>query len=379
MKARALVLAASLLAAVGVSPLTVRAAPIDWVLATMTVTQPAAQQSGGSFSIGEGSGELAPGEAPAPRQRPPHLDIAISGRDTGDHSTVLGSAAAFDGRGFSDVFDSDNGGFHVQTTKDLGSVDLQLTNKRTSGFVFITGASAFGSVHTLTMLAFIANGTIDSFHVDASGGTPQVFTGSGSRAIGAADPESSGVAVDASVAAAGASTLDVTSPLGLVGGPDLFECTHCSVSWKTPTGATGQVDQQTMPFIFLPVPIPVPPLPLPSLDSISGDDGFFGPAGAWSWSWTGVNVRPEMSQTIAAAYAPVGDLWKLFVPSAAIVAKPEPAPQPSKHQTKVLAEKKTRKTLAATGVSAMPAGWLFLAVAAGLGTILRRRPRRAGL
>ena len=377
MKARVLLLMASLLAAAGLSPLTVRATPIDWVVATLEVTQPVVQPvaTGGSFSAGSGPSETPSGPSGAPTKGP-SLDVDVQGHSIGDRSTLLGTGISFDGLGGADVFDTSDGGFHVKTTKDFGAIDLQVTKKGEHGFGIGSGVGAFGSIHRLSMVVFVPNGVIDSFHVSGTGGTPEVFTGSGSRAIGAADADASGVAVDASVAAAGTSTLDVTSPLGLIGGPAIFECLHCTESWTTPNGGTGTYSETILPIFFLPVPIPVP-FPIP-LGSISGDDGFVGPAGHWSWTWTGVNVRPQMSETIAAGYAPIGDLWKLFVRGAPqIRVSPKPAAHPSKHKTKVLGEKQTRKTLAATGVGARPAGWLFLAAALGLAAFLRRRPSRA--
>ncbi len=366
MKVRLLLLAATVLAGAGLGTQAVHAAPIDWVVATMNVTQTTTPQSiggsGGSFEVGPGGSSKGP-----------HLEVEAQGHSTKDHTTVLGSGVAFDGHGGTDVFDTADGGFHVQSTQTLGGLDLQVTKRGDVGFDMSSGAGAFATVHTISMVVFIANGVIDSFHVNATGGDTQVFTGSGSRAIGAADTAASGVAVDASVVAAGTSTVDVMSPLGLIGGPAIFECTHCSQSWTTSTGKTGSFDQTILPFFFIPLPVPLPLPPIP-IGSISGDDGFVGPAGHWSWSWTGVNVRPEMSETIALGYAPIGDLWKLFVPSAPpirVIAGPAPS---SHHTTKVLAEKRTRKKLAATGVAASPLGWLFLASALGVAATLRRRP-----
>jgi len=367
MKARVLILLASLSVAAGLSPQAGHAAPIDWVVATMAVTQTVSAQpvggQGGSFEIGVGG----PSKGPS-------LDLDVQGHSIGDHSTVIGSGVSFDGHGDAEVFDTTDGGFHVRTTKDLGGIDLAVTNKGNHRFGMSSGAAVFGTIRRLSMVVFVPNGVIDSFHVSGTGGTPEVFTGSGSRAIGAADADSSGVAVDASIAAAGTSTLDLTSPLGLIGGPAVFECTHCSESWATPTGEQGTYDETMLPFVPVPIPFPIP------VGFISGDEGFVGPAGHWSWNWTGVNVRPEMSETIAAGYAPIGDLWKFFTPSAGpVIVTPRPAPSPAPaHQPKVLGEKQTRKSLAATGVGAIPLGWLFVAAALVMAAVLMRPSRELG-
>ncbi|TMK19189.1 MAG: hypothetical protein E6G68_06320 [Actinobacteria bacterium] len=338
------------------------AAPIDWIVASMAVpvTAPVQHQAsssqGGSFSIGTDTAGVS-------------LSIAAVGRLTGNRSTVVGSGAYFDGHGFLDAFDFADGGIHVRTTKDLGGLDLEIT-KKTEGSLHMTSiAAALGPIRRITMVVFLAHGSFDSFQVKGSGGeTPEVFTGSGTRAIGVADPESSGVAVDASAVAAGTSTFEATLP-GVVGSAVLGGCVRCMLSWTSPDGKTGSFEQTEAPFVPLPAPVP---LPVPAV--FDGFPGFIGPAGHWSWDWTGLNARADLSETIAAVYAPVGDAWRLFLPT------PQPvAGRATTHRfstkASVLGTKQSR-TLANTGVAGNAAGWAFLAGAFALAGVLARRPRR---
>jgi LPXTG-motif cell wall-anchored protein len=359
------------LAIAGIAPLFARAsAPNDWVLATF-VTDPATAMNVGSGS-GGGSFGLGPGFGPGAS-----LDVLVRAHGTGTGPVLLGFGASFGPFGFVDVFERNTGGIHLRTTQELGAVDVQVQPGDDPGaFKFGAGiGTSSGGGRRLAILLFATNAVIDSYSIDSSGGsTPQVHAGSGSRAIEIAGPEASGVAVDASVAAAGTSTVGSDPHAGLVGGV-LWGCTRCTVSWTTPDHHDGSFTQTNPPSI--PVPLPLPPVPLPPIPFppglIAGDTTFAGPAGSWTWSWTGANLRADYpGPTMMGAYAPVGDLYSLFResgPGQPLGGGKPPASGGAK--TKVKAEKKTR-TLANTGVgrsTAAPAllgsavllaGWLSL-------------------
>jgi hypothetical protein len=361
-----------------VAPLFARAsAPNDWVLATMTVTGAAPKlnegsgSSGGSFGIGTDSGSMA------------RLQLSGRGHQTGSGPTLLGFGDAFGSSHFVLVFDAANGGVRLQSSKDLGSVDIEITpaDGGTFGFSISTGALSTKTM-PLSVLFFATNAVIDSYSMSSSNGSDaHVTAGAGSRVIQVADPDASGVAVDTGIVAAGASTVERTLQKGIVGGLS-WGCTHCDVSWTTSDQRDGSFTMTSVPFPSVPVPVPIPiPFPIPT-GIAQGDSTFVGPAGTWSWSWTGANVRADSpSPTAIGAYAPVGDFYSLFGEAKpldnVIVAPPhgDVGPKP-----KVKAEKQTR-TLANTGLERSGGGPVLI-VAAGvlagwLGWTRRRSARRA--
>jgi len=348
--------AGSIAAAAGVPGIGRASAPVDWVFSSMSVSGGAAAKqasSGGSVSIGGPGGGSA-------------ASLVVSGRGhgTGAGPILLGFAGGFGDGGYRvDVFDLADGGIRLRTTIDLGGLDIEITPVGKDGFAIASGVGGLGAY--MSSAVFVANAVLDEYSVQGEGGTPVVHAGAGTQAISAAGPAASGVAVDASLAAAGASSFAAAIPAGIIGGVVDLGCTRCTVTWATPNGKSGSVTQTSLPFVPVPVPVPVP-IPVGSID---GETSFAGPAGAWSWTWTGVNVSTNRSPTMVGAYAPIGDLWQDLAgvhlpPPTTIVAGKPPSPKPS---PRVLGSKQTKGTLASTGVTPLAWGWLLLAAAAFAG------------
>jgi len=338
------------------------ASPIDWLFASMTVSKGAPSSGstgGGSFSIGGGSIGGGSGGGGS-------LTITVSGHSTGTGPVLIGSGTGSGGGSpVLSVHDVANGGVRLRTTTDLGGLDVEITPAADGSFGF--GSGVFGPGPSFSELFFVTNAVIDRYSVRGSGGTPVVSVGSGSRAIQMAGPEASGIAVDTSAAAIGAATFNAVTSKGIAGGLVLGGCIRCTVDWSGPAGRSGSVTQTSPPSVPLPVPDPVP-----AREAIEGDTSFVGPAGVWSWSWTGLSVRPQPSPTLVGAYAPIGDLWRIFAGltggSIGVIAQPKPHQKPEVRGTK-----QTRRTLPATGVTTPSAvAWLLVAAAGLLGRRLAK-------
>jgi hypothetical protein len=327
-------------------------APVDWIFASMTVSgvAPAKTSPGrSSFSIGGPGGDSA------------SISVDISGHATGAGPVLVGAGAGFgDGPSFLSVDDFANGGERLRSTSDLGGLDVEITPSSDGSFRI--SSSVGGSASSFVDLLFVTNAIIDSYTVKGSHGTPIFETGAGSRVIEMAGPEASGFAVDAGVAALGASTFEATTSKGIVGGVVFGGCVRCTVTWTDPNGRSGSGTQTSTPFVPLPLPVPVP-----AGGTFDGDSDFAGPAGAWSWSWTGANVRTEPSPTVVGAYAPVGDLWKVFAGHGAGAVVPARPTQSRQSTTHVLGTKQSKGALAATGVATVGWAWVFLLGALLLG------------
>jgi len=365
-------------------PVASKAAPAtDWVVATMPV------------QLGAGSHHTDPTEArefavgPVGHSGPPpgpSLQISGIARVTGP--SVMGAVFSVDGESFALVFDDQDGGTRIRTTDDFGGLDVEVGPAGHGTIFFSMGIHASEKAKRLSLLAFVPRAQIDRVAADDSDGPiPTMTSGSGSRAIYAAGPDTSGVAVDASYAAAGMSTDSIDESKGIVGGA-VYGCTRCTLNWKSPDGRSGSVTQTNPPPVFLPLPFPPPPLPLSPLYRLfgEGDPTFVGPPGQWSLSWTGVNAplgfaflppglivpAPQPSPTIAAAYAPVGEAWKYFTRAPTVIPAPTgPGAKGATHRSRprVLGTKTTR--LANTGVSSMPIGWILLTLAVAAAGIRR--------
>ena len=300
---------------------------------------------------------------------------------------VIGLGSAFGGGGFVDVFNVGNGGISFKTTDTLGSVAIQVTPPTGGTFHVGIGVGLFSkSPADIDLLVFVANASFTTVSTHASGGTVQPTSGSGTQAIYVAGPGTSGIAADASAAAAGTSTTARQVPAGLVGAAT-HECFACTIGWTSPDGTSGSTTEANVPFPVLPptppLPVPVPvPLFLPGGVAM-GDPAFAGPAGSWQWTWTGATVKVNPTTAVGGAYAPIGDAWHdfrggttggsagggaSFGGSGGSVGGGSGSSHPSTH----VAGKQVSRTLANTGVESDAVAWMLLLVACVAGCRLRR-------
>lgn len=341
-------LVAAVVAAVAAVPTLSRAAPIDWVLAAGTFraqAQPQTGSGGGSFNIGGDGGSS--------------VEIRGVARSNGAGPLLFGSGFIAGPAPLVDVFDLGNGGLHFRTTDDAGAIDIEITPAAddTLGFSVSGGIIGAPPGSRFALIVFVANGVIDRYEVKG-GDSPDVSTGAGTSAIYAAAPGMSGVAVDASVASAGTSSLQRSVAGGLVGGVVFDQCVRCTIEWASPDGRHGSGELNNYSLHGAPgLPVPIP------TNFGSGDLSFVGPAGAWSWSWTGVGARLDPSTAVVGAYAPVGDRWTLFAPSAPRAPTTKAEPKRSAPSPQVKRAKQTRRSLAATGLGTPTAAWLLVALA----------------
>jgi hypothetical protein len=364
---RAAILGA-LMAAIGLAPMHTSAAePIDWILASMRVAAPAPFTPGPTGPGGppEGGGSFGGGgEATS-------LIVSGEGHGTGTGPVLIGAGFGGMGPAFVPVTDFGNGGIRLRTTGDLGEADIEITPIGEDAFAFSIGSFSIGGSPggSQAVLVFAANAVIDSYDVKGTGGVgaPTLKTGSGSTAIYVAGPGTTGVAVDAAAASAGASSFATTTTSGIVGGAVLDGCMRCTIEWTTPEGEQGSMELANLLPHGLRPPVPVP-IPIP-VGSGSGDFSFAGPAGKWSWSWTGAGARVDPSTAVVGAFAPIGADWALFRGLAPVpIPTPPPKPAPT-----VLGGKRSGGSLAGTGVE--PVWWGSVLI--GLASLSFRRLRAA--
>jgi hypothetical protein len=156
---------------------------------------------------------------------------------------------------------------------------------------------------TWATLAFVANATFDKLSWayrsnDPSAVKISVRTGHGSRAISVGDSRNEGLAAGGSFAAGSVMSRTRVSS-GIVGAMDVA-CDACRGAWAAPLDLLGNwASRPASMLVDQPSPMDQP-----------NKTAFAGPGGNWSWQWIG--ATDPTAPTQLAAWAPVGDAWRLF-------------------------------------------------------------------
>lgn len=242
--------------------------------------------------------------------------LGIEGHFTSDGSrpVVVGTATAA-GATFTHLTPYGGGPLRLSTTRGLLGVDVTIDETDDP----FEKTFSVGVVFDLTLdpgesasFLFFATGTaIDELDVlppRVGGGSVEVSQriGGGSEAVGFAEPTHDGFGAAAGPVGAGFARHSRVSHRGLVGGMAVPHCTMCSGAWTGPDGVSH------------------------TWSTVGGfgegDSDFAGPSGTWSWQQTGVeasatlllgddgSLDPSVPNRlpIYAAYAPIGDDWRLF-------------------------------------------------------------------
>jgi hypothetical protein len=248
------------------------------------------------------------------------LVMKVSGtvKPTGKGPLVFGQAYAGPHGGFVDLFSVGGDGLHVRSTRDAGSLDVEILPGEAGSFRF-QGRFQTDTVdpgERIAWLTFFTNSVVEKVKVkhgllegDAAFAESM---GNGSKAIPVAGPQVEGAAVAAGPVAAGTASASATVGRGLVGAFDPL-CQTCRGSWRAPGGRSGDWSFTYVSAVVI------------GFADAEGGISFAGPAGKWAWDWTG--VRPpldpffvlffEAGTPVMVAYAPIGDDWKLFEGAAA--------------------------------------------------------------
>jgi hypothetical protein len=268
----------------------------DWMVAwgpalpdEMTFHATVAPSGRGPLVVGAGSGVLG--------QSDPDLIVGPVGIDNGDRDFAWVSVYRVGGDGLSvrtkagpfaqriDVLPASNGTFEL--TSHLGA--------------------PHGRMSAVTV--FVANGSFVTHRLN--GGRPPAMNvryGSGSRALSLTDGTGNGASVGP-IGAAAASRAERSS-VGLVGAFDVY-CVACRGTFTGPNTSGSFVSAQLYGnYLFV-------------FSWQEGQNEFAGPPGRWSFRWDGATLNDPFRTTwhgpsavlaspVYAAYAPIGEPWKIF-------------------------------------------------------------------
>jgi hypothetical protein len=240
------------------------------------------------------------------------VSVPIGGTIRADGQNVLLLGIGFGSKSLGGVVDVSTlgGGPHkITTTSDLGGYVIDLRPAGGDTDVWFASGQGFFQLAPREQAGVIVFATAGSFdaspigepQVESGSVTADVSSGTGSRPLLAARPEDGGVGVGIDSLAIGNIEHREDVADGIVGGFVLHDfCRVCRGTWHEPGGfgygwrsiGTGG-DSDASGYLL-----------------------FAGPPGRWAWDWTGAGQNDdclyEAPVPAYGAYAPVGDLWKVF-------------------------------------------------------------------
>lgn len=244
------------------------------------------------------------------------LSISIRGHANGNGPVVLGFGLAQPQHGIGWVlpFRLGRGPTTVSLVANGTHEQVTLLPEPSGSFdAVIDLAPGDGAV---AVVVFVANGVLAEVIDDAPSGAVRL-KGAGARAL-ELDDVSTGAGAVAGPAGVAAGTVKAQTATGIVGGIEMTSCAVCIGTWRSPAGVAGTwaVAHTHLGPLWLPDPAGV------------GHINFAGPAGSWTWRWMGLGLiharygafqvledgGPAFAQgaPVVAAWAPVGEDWKLW-------------------------------------------------------------------